>query len=131
MNKCSFDYDDTVNNRDSVQQFVMELISKGWDVWIVTSRYNTKGALLNGWHWIEDQNNKLFELTDKLGIKRENIVFTNHADKINYLAGKGFLFHVDDSPDELMRIRESNDECYPICVDYFEWKEDLIEKFKI
>lgn len=129
--KCSFDWDDTAGHRKDVQHFISLLIKLGWDVWIVTSRYDTANALLNKWTWVESDNDDLFELSDILGIKRENIVFTNYADKIDYLAGKGFLFHVDDSPEELMKIRESNDPCYPICVDYFAWEEDLIKKFNI
>lgn len=129
--KCSFDYDDCFGHRKDVQYFVALLIKLGWDVYIVTSRYNTKGALLNHETWVESDNDALFELTDIFGIKRENIIFTNYADKIDYLAGKGFLFHVDDSVDEIMKIKESGDACYPICVNYFAWEEDLREKFNI
>jgi len=128
--KCSFDFDDTLDRHD-VQVFASSLVDKGYDVWIVTSRYNTEGALINGWPWIEAQNEELFKVADYVGIKRDNIVFTDHEDKINYLAGKGFIFHLDDSADELMRIYESDDTCFPMNIDWMHWQEDLIEKFEL
>jgi hypothetical protein len=130
MKKCSFDFDSTLDRVD-VQRFAIELIEKGWDVWIVTSRCDTERALAKGWHWVERQNEQLYKVANDVGIKRENIIFTEHVDKIVYLKDKGFLFHLDDDVDELMAIRESGDECYPICVDYFEWQEVLRKEFKI
>lgn len=130
MKKCSFDFDSTLDRVD-VQRFAIELIEKGWDVWIVTSRCDTERALAKGWHWVERQNEQLYKVANDVGIKRENIIFTEHVDKIVYLKDKGFLFHLDDDVDELMAIRESGDGCYPICVDYFEWQEVLRKDFKI
>jgi len=128
--KCSFDFDDTLDRYD-VQVFASSLVDKGYDVWIVTSRYNTEGALINGWPWIEAQNEVLFKVAEDVGIKRENIVFTDYEDKINYLDGKGFLFHLDDSAEELMKIYESDDPCFPMNIDWMNWREDLIEKFEL
>ena len=96
MKKMSFDYDDTLDRKD-VQAFAKYLVNKGYDVWIVTSRYNTEGAIINGWPWIEAQNEVLFRVAEEVGIKKENIVFTNHMDKIDYLSNKGFLFHLEYS----------------------------------
>ena len=128
--KMSFDFDDTLDRFD-VQAFANSLVNKGHDVWIVTSRYNTEGALINGWPWIEGQNEVVYKVAEDVGIKRENIVFTNYKDKIDYLAGKGFVFHLDDSADELMKIYESDDPCYPMNVDWMAWREDLIKKFNL
>ena len=129
MKKVSFDFDDTLTNYD-VQVFARVLVNKGYEVYIVTSRYNTEDALKNGWHWTKAQNEQLFEIADNIGIKRENIIFTNFEDKITYLKDKNFIFHLDDSADELMRIKESGDSCYPMSVDYNYWEQDLKELLK-
>ena len=100
MKKISFDFDGTIARKD-IQRFAKELINEGYDVWIVTSRCATEPALERGWHWVEKQNQELYDVAEEVGIPREKIVFTEHVDKIVYLEGKGFLFHIDDDPDEL------------------------------
>ena len=47
--------------------------------------------------------------------------------KINFLKGKGFLFHLDDDVDELMEILKSGDSCAPLNVDHMSWKENCLE----
>ena len=121
--KVSFDFDGTLSRKD-VQEFAKSLVDRGYDVWIVTSRIATEPALKKGWHWIERQNQELYDVAENVGIKRENIIFTEFVDKIEFLKGKRFLFHIDDDVDELMAILSSKDKCKTVNVDHFEWKEN-------
>ena len=126
LKKVSFDFDDTLSRPD-VQKFAKELVDQGYDVWIVTSRCATEPALAKGWYWIEKQNQQLYDVAEECGIPRDKIIFTEHIDKIIYLNGKNFLFHLDDDEHELILIMESKDPCRPLNVDHFEWKENCLE----
>ena len=124
--KVSFDFDHTLSRKD-VQTFAKELVSKGHEVWIVTSRFSDEAAKEKKWHWIEGQNQKLFDVAQDCGIKKENIQFTCMESKSIFLKDKGFIFHLDDDDIELMDIFENNkfdqNKCFPVHVDHFEWKE--------
>jgi hypothetical protein len=120
--KVSFDFDHTLSRKD-VQVFAKQLVSDGHEVWIVTSRFSDEAAKEKNWHWIEGQNQKLFDVAEECGIKKENIHFTCMDSKSNFLKDKGFIFHLDDDDIELMDIFESKDRCRAIHVDHFEWKE--------
>jgi len=120
--KVSFDFDHTLSRKD-VQSFAKELANEGHEVWIVTSRFSDEAAKEKKWHWIEGQNQKLFDVAEECGIKKENIYFTCMESKSHFLKGKGFIFHLDDDDIELMDILETKDGCRPIHVDHFEWKE--------
>ena len=128
MGKVSFDFDDTIDRFD-VQVFANSLVNKGYDVYIVTARPERYIGKFIGVPM--PTNDAVFKVAEDVGIKTENIIFTAAADKINYLAGKGFLFHLDDSDDELSKIRDSEDSCYPMSVDFADWESHLKEKFKL
>lgn len=127
--KVSFDYDATLSRKD-VQKFAKELVEQGVDVWIVTSRTSTEDIVARNWTWCLNQNEIVFEVAEQCGIPKENIVFTDHIDKINFLAGKDFLFHLDDDEDELMEIVRSGDKCSPLHANHFSWKENCVEVLK-
>ena len=65
--KISMDFDSTLSRKD-VQSFVINLITKGHEVWIVTSRFDTEPALEKGWWWTEKQNQKLYDVAEKVGL---------------------------------------------------------------
>lgn len=124
--KVSFDFDSTLSRKD-VQEFVKELVNDGHEVWIVTSRFSDeKGKEIN-WHWVLGKNQRLFDVAEECGIKKENIQFTCMGSKSLFLEGKDFVFHLDDDDIELMDIHESNKftggKCFPVHVEHFEWKE--------
>ena len=120
--KVSFDFDGTLRRLD-VQRYAKSLVETGHEVWIVTTRTTTEDIIARGWHWSKDQNIILFEIAEECGILKEHIVFTDHQDKIHFLKGKGFAFHLDDDVHELMQIVEGQDPCRPVNVEHFEWKE--------
>ena len=128
--KVSFDFDGALSRKD-VQKLAKDLVSKGYEVWIVTSRFSDEAAKTKNWNWIEGQNQKLFHVAEDCGIKVENIHFTCMESKSLFLEGKGFIFHLDDDVIELMDILESNRsneiKCFPVNVEHFEWEETCKE----
>lgn len=118
--KVSFDYDNTLTTKE-VQYYAQKLINLGYEVWIVTSRFHSDLARENNWWWIVEQNDKLFKVADILGIRRENIHFTNMKPKVEFLIDKDFIFHLDDDLDQLVDILNEKIECKPINVEHFDW----------
>lgn len=102
--RVSFDFDSTLD-RESVQSFAKELLDKGFEVWVVTTRHSNDVAKeLFG---SENHNKDLFKVVDKLGINRNNIHFTNHEDKWPFLKTMDFAFHLDDDWVELRLIQKN------------------------
>ena len=97
--KISFDYDGTLSEQ-SMQELAAKYLELGAEVYVTTSRPD---KLEN----VVVLNTDLFEVTDKLGIKRENIIFTCYDDK--FLHVMNFHIHYDDSEEEIFLINE-----YPI-----------------
>ena len=124
--KVSFDFDSTLSRKD-VQVLAKELVSEGYEVWIVTSRFSDEAAKTKNWHWIKGQNQKLFDVAEDCGIKVQNIKFTEHTDKAIFIKDKNFIFHLDDDVDELMAILDSKDSCKPVNVEHYEWKKTCNE----
>lgn len=120
--KISLDFDGTLSRKD-VQKYAKELVNRGFDVHIVTSRHSDEAAKEAGWQWILNQNKSLFDVAEDCGIKEENITFTNGRDKIEYLKDKNFKFHLDDDEIELMLIFESDEKCVPLNVNHSDWRE--------
>lgn len=122
MKKVSFDFDSTLSRKD-VQEYAKSLVNNGLEVWIVTSRFDSETGEKKGWWWTKRQNQKLFDVAEKCGIKKENIKFTKMVDKIEFLKGRNFIFHLDDCDVEIELIKESGDDCVGVCVDVDGWKE--------
>lgn len=120
--KVSFDFDSTLD-REDVQHFASDLVNRGLEVWIVTSRFDNEIGDKKGWWWISKQNQDLFDVAEKCGIKRGNIKFTTMVDKIEFLKGKNFVFHLDDDEIELELIEESGDSCVGVWVEKNDWKQ--------
>ena len=93
----SFDYDSTLE-LDSVQDYAEKLIADGVDVRVITSRfgddqdptYKIKGV------WIQHNNDDLYKVTDRLGIPRDKIYFTNGKPKLEIMRSIAPLWHLDD-----------------------------------
>ena len=131
-NKVSFDFDSTLD-KPSVQKYAKDLIDKGFEVWVITSRPDVYKN-----HWVVDgvevklENNDLFKVTDNLGIPKEQIHFTCYDLKSNFIKGKGFLWHLDDDEVEIESINEETN-CVGVLVCEDNWKEKcerIITEFK-
>lgn len=98
MKKVSFDFDSTLS-REKIELFAKELVDKGFEVWIVTTRKDDEHAPNPEW------NKDLYEAAKRCGIT--NIHFTNMKDKWEFLKGKDFIFHIDDDWVELKQIQKN------------------------
>tara|TARA_R110000851_G_scaffold32730_4_gene87553 strand:+ start:10 stop:384 length:375 start_codon:yes stop_codon:yes gene_type:complete len=105
--KISFDFDATLS-RQVVQDIAKSLIQKGHDVYITTSRFENADN-----YNFKTDNNDLFEIAEKVGISKENIRFTNMADKYEILSD--FDIHLDDDWIEINMIN-SRTKCIGISV---------------
>jgi len=116
--KVSFDFDSTLS-LDYIQNYASALIKKGVEVWIVTSRSSCdKSAYtVKGIH-MENMNDDLYEVADKLGISRDNIHFTSFEDKFEFLKKHDFIFHLDDDVIELSMIQDYTT-VTPVC--HLDW----------
>ena len=87
--KISFDFDDTLEFQD-LQDYAKELIGRGFEVHIVTSRYENT----NDYQWKlpkkSENHSDLYLVADKLGILDYNIHFTNMEDKWGFFKDKDF-----------------------------------------
>lgn len=113
----TFDFDSTLSRKD-VQNYASELIARGVDVWVLTSRYDDN----HRHRYPSNPNNgDLYAVTDKLGIPRGKIRFQNMRPKAEYLLNTNIVWHLDDDDDELQLIfLETKVE--PISVEHFKWK---------
>lgn len=116
--RISFDFDSTLSRLD-IQEIADDFINRGHDVHVTTSRHSI-------WKWggiNETFNNDLFEITDKLGILKENIHFTNMEPKVDFL--KGFDMHFDDDEVEIDLINRSKIDCLGILINYKSYKINI------
>lgn len=97
MAKVSFDFDGVLDRADVVL-YVKTLVERGVDVYICTSRLSGEDCPSGRW------NDDLYQIVDILGISRSNIIFCSRIYKYQYFKHKDFLFHVDDSFDEVELI---------------------------
>lgn len=121
--RVSFDFDSTLDRSD-VQQFAAQLVNRGLEVWIVTSRFSDAAALERRWTWITNQNAKLFEIANQCGILPEHIIFTNGQSKAQFL--DGFLFHLDDDEVELEDIVYVGLQCQGVDVSFDSWQTECL-----
>ena len=122
--KISFDFDDTLS-RKSVQNVAKELIARGDELHIVTSRYedSTRWGSFN-LQWAMSGNKDLFRVTDHLGIKRENIHFMDMQDKtVFFLENPDFIVHIDDNKHEFDTINSETTIPCVLCDAGQEWQK--------
>jgi hypothetical protein len=101
--KVSFDFDGTLEFQN-VQDYALELINNGVEVWVVTTR------------WDENHKHKypmnatlddLWEVVDRIGIPRHQVRFTCMEWKYTYLKGTSFVWHLDDNEKEFDYARKN------------------------
>ena len=129
--KVSFDFDGTLSE-DNVEEFAKQLINDGYEVWIVTSRPSDEDLTNTFQPWSKPNwNLDIWDTCERLNIPKEHVKFTSYVDKIEFLKGKGFIFHLDDDVDELVEIMNDIDEpCYPVNVNHSEWKKTCLDLLK-
>lgn len=120
--KVSFDFDGTLQTEE-VQQYAKELIDRGIDVWVVTTRYDENHEHL---YSFDVDTSDLHEVIEKLGIPRWKVRFTCMEWKYKYLTDTRFLWHLDDNRDE--KVFADTSGCkVPIILLYEGWKQKCEE----
>lgn len=119
----SFDFDSTLT-RKNVQEYAKELIFKGVDVWVVTSRYDelhmhkyTHANATNA------TNSDLWLIIDEIGIPRWKVRFTCMHSKSLYLLGTDVVWHLDDDFIELREMSKAKCKTVGISVNGGNWKQ--------
>lgn len=99
--RISFDFDGCLSEED-MQELAIKFIKTRVNVFVVTSRTDYQDGL-------EFSNSDLFEVTDRIGIKRENITFTKYDDKYKFV--KDYDLHFDDDEVEIDLINRFPGKC--------------------
>ncbi len=116
----SFDFDETLSRPD-VQEYAKELIAKGINVWVITARHDD-----NHIHRYEEKhwsNLDLWPVIDELGIPRWKVRFMCNEPKFIYLENTNIIWHLDDNPNELLWINNSEATTIGIQVLSSDWKQ--------
>lgn len=114
----SFDFDGTLS-REDVQEYARELIERGVEVIVTTARYDEDNKHL---YPVNPTNEDLYEVTDRLGIKRENIHFMNMGLKADFLKTTDAIWHLDDDDVETRAIMELDHSIVGIDVNDSRWR---------
>ena len=115
----SFDFDSTLSRKD-VQEYATELLQRGVDVWVVTSRFD---ELHKHRYPHNPTNNDLWEVIDSIGIPRWKVRFTCMESKSLYLIYTKVIWHLDDDNVELQQMRYNKCKTVGISVNSSSWKQ--------
>ena len=91
--RISLDFDDTLSTQRG-QDLARNLINRGYDVYVVTSRQKFASS-------------GVYYITDKLGIPRDKVIFTEGRLKWRKLKELGISKHYDNNEDEVKAIRDN------------------------
>lgn len=96
--KVSFDFDGTLAI-NTIKLYAKDLIDRGIEVWIVTSRFDNQEHIKR-FHvspeFYHKVNYDLNEIAEELGIPKSRIIYTNMISKWKFIKDKEFLWHLDD-----------------------------------
>ena len=92
--KISFDFDG-VAEKSFIRKYIIELIERGFEVWIVTSRFGDDEKYKKFFQSsinVDLTNKDLWKVVEEIGIPKERVHFTNMKDKWHFF---------EDNPDFL------------------------------
>ena len=90
--RISYDFDDTLSTSKG-QEMAINDIKKGNEVLILTARN-------------ERDNEEVFKVADRIGIKRSNIHFTNGKDKWSFVIRLKIDKHIDNNKEQVDKINK-------------------------
>lgn len=136
--KIAFDYDNSLSRND-LQDYAKELVQRGFELWIVTSRYDSVDKytplMIEAWGIknLLKEHEELFRIADEIGIAREHIIFMNMQPKKEFFKkNRDFIFHIDDDIVELMTIKyvntvdSLNGNWRGLCEDFIHQKDKIV-----
>ena len=100
--RVSFDFDGCIGDNRKIQQYAQQLMSRGVEVHITTTRWDRTCKFCAPEYYRLYQNNMYFgvlKLAHRLGIPFSNVHFTNYTWKGEWLRANhhDFLWHLDDN----------------------------------
>lgn len=90
--RISYDFDDTLSTERG-QKMAINDVKNGNEVLILTARQST-------------DNDEVFKVADKIGIKRSNIHFTNGKDKWSFVIRLKIDKHIDNNKEQVDKINK-------------------------
>lgn len=121
--KIAIDFDKTLTRSD-VQEFVLELIEKGIDIYILTYRYDNANFYKYEGKYQPYDNIDLWEFVERLGLSRK-VIFTNCQPKSEYLnMTNDFVLLLDDDY-RVMSDLTHNSKVLPIQVNSPSYKKKI------
>lgn len=88
----SFDFDDTLSTTKG-QEKAKQMLAEGYKILIITARQSK-------------DSKEVFEVADKLGIKRSDIYFTNGGNKWSVVKRLGVAIHYDNNQEQVDLINK-------------------------
>jgi hypothetical protein len=88
----SFDFDDTLSTTKG-QEKAKQLLAEGYRVLIITARQSK-------------DSKEVYDVADKLGIRRSDIFFTNGGNKWHIIKRLGVAIHYDNNQDQIDLINK-------------------------
>jgi hypothetical protein len=92
FSRISFDFDGVLSTSKG-QTLAKKFLDSGATVFIITARDNS-------------QSSKVYEVADVLGIKRNQVVFTAHKDKWQFMNQYKIGTHYDNNLEQVKKINE-------------------------
>lgn len=106
--RVSFDFDDTLEH-PWIQDYARKLVSRGIDVWIVTTRWNRLSKYYSPQYYKTHGNTwrQVHLVALDLGIPLKQVVFTCYEYKAKFFhIERDFIWHLDDNPMEFKKIEK-------------------------
>jgi len=102
MKTVTFDFDNTLSRTD-VQEYAKKLIGRGFNVWVLTSRYDDNHKHR---YQINPSNEDLYKVINALGIPKHKVRFMCMEEKYKYIEHTNIIWHLDDDDAEIFTINE-------------------------
>lgn len=123
----SFDFDDTLT-KSHIQEYAKYLVDRGENVFVITTRYDFLHSHLydedikSMVSTLEELNLDLWMITDKIGIPRERVFFTNMQNKSKFIKDTKLVWHLDNNIYELYEMKKEKCKTIGISTHSSSWK---------
>ncbi len=115
--KFSFDFDGTLLDSSKLQHYCQEMLKSGIEVYIITRRFDLE--------YVIKEAEEVYEMGEKLGIKKENIFFTNRAYKYEFIKKLEIDYHIDDDYNDVYYIKTWTKSKCILFIEQENWEEQI------
>lgn len=108
--KISFDFDGTLRDIPEIKAYCAKLTANTkHNIYIVTKRYSS--FFTKKFPLVSDESSEVYSLAELLGIKDQNVYFTNRQRKIEIIKQLNIDIHIDDDPKEIRLLKNHDVNC--------------------